>query len=131
LCYDFVKEHREAFKLGHPAKMKVISHCETKNDNHDAAAIAEMSIHGYLPPAHVSSVAMRDIRAVVRYRGALVQQGRSIENPVHSRIDPNIWIDEQPKRFKDLFCQRGLKWIETVWFKPTQRFTTESIDCRL
>jgi transposase len=127
LYYDFVTAYVDEFKLGHPKKMKVISQCETKNDTHDAQAIAEMSFHRYLPQAHVSSVAIRDIRDIVRYRGALVQQRRSIKNLVHSLIDRNIWIDEQPKSFKDLFCQRGMKWLETIELKPKQRFILDDL----
>ncbi len=122
LYYDFVKDYVDHFELGHPKKMKLISQSEIKNDDHDAQAIAEMSLHKYLPQAHVSSANIRGIRDLVRYRGALVSQRRSIKNLVHSLIDRNVWPEDRPKSFKDVFCKRGMKWLESVNLQPKQRF---------
>jgi transposase len=122
LYYDFVKSYVKDFELGHPKKMKALSESEIKNDKHDSQVIAELSHIGYLPQAHVSSVSIRDIRDVVRYRGALVEQRRSIKNIIHALVDRNIWLEDRPKSFKNMFCQRGIKWLETLSLQPKQRF---------
>ena len=122
LYYDFVKPYVKEFELGHPKKMKALSESEIKNDKHDAQVIAELSYMGYLPKAHVSSSSIRDIRDVVRYRGALVEQRRSIKNIIHALVDRNVWLEDRPKSFKNMFCQRGIKWLGTLTLQPKQRF---------
>jgi len=122
LYYDFIESYVNKFQLGHPKKMKALSESETKNDKHDSQVIAELSHMGYLPQAHVSSPLIRDIRDVVRYRGALVQQRRSIKNMVHSLVDRTVWLEDRPKSFKDIFCQRGIKWLESLNLAPKQKF---------
>lgn len=127
LYYDFVKEHINEFQLGHPKKMKAITESETKNDKHDAQVIAELSHMGFLPRAHVSSPYIRDVRDMVRYRGKLVDHRRTIKNQVHSLIDRNVWLEDRPKQFKDLFCQRGMEWLKTVQLQPKQRFILDDL----
>lgn len=127
LYYDFVKSHVTDFELGHPKKMKALSTSEIKNDKHDSQVIAELCHLGYLPQAHVSSASIRDIRDVVRYRGTLIEQRRSLRNIVHVLVDRNVWLEDRPKTFKDLFCQRGVQWLKTLSLPPKQRFILDDL----
>lgn len=122
LYYDFVKPYVKEFELGHPKKMKAISESETKHDKHDAQVIAELSHMGYLPQAHVSSEHIRTIRDVVRYRGTLIEQRRSIKNMIHALIDRTVWLEDRPKSFKNVFCKRGIQWLESLSLAPKQKF---------
>lgn len=122
LFYECVKEHVDHFYLGHPKKMKAITTSETKNDNTDADMIAKLTYSGFLPKAHVSSTDIRQLRSLVRHRGYLVNQRRSIRNQVHSVIDRNVWHCYKPKSFKNLFCNRGRKWVSQLPLHERERF---------
>jgi len=122
LYYDCVKEHVDKFYLGHPKKMKAITESETKNDPNDANMIARLTHSGFLPKAHVSSVTIRELRSLVRYRGSLVNQRRSTRNQVHALIDRNVWPCHKPKSFKNVFCKRGLLWLKELSLPERERF---------
>lgn len=122
LYYECVKDLVDQFHLGHPKKMKAITHSETKNDKTDADTIAKLTYSGFLPKAHVSSTTIREIRSLVRYRGYLVNQRRSIRNQVHSVIDRNVWHCHKPQSFKDLFCKRGRTWLAELSLPERERF---------
>ena len=120
--YECVKEHVDKFYLGHPKKMKAITESETKNDCSDADLIARMTYSGFLPKAHVSSITIRQLRSLVRFRGYLVNQRRSIRNQVHTLIDRNVWCCHKPCSFKNLFCKRGRLWLKELDLPERERF---------
>lgn len=122
LLHDTVKNSVDDFFLGHPKKMKAITESETKNDYNDAELIAKLTYAQFLPKAHVSSLDTRQIRSLVRFRGFLVDQRRSIRNQVHILIDRNFWPDEKPQNFKNLFCKRGIQWLKQVKLPARERF---------
>lgn len=122
LYYECVKDHVDYFYLGHPKKMKAITESETKNDKTDADMIAKLAYSGFLPKAHVSSITVRQLRSLVRYRGYLVNQRRSVRNQVHSLIDRNVWPCQKPGSFKNIFCKRGLKWMQELSLHERERF---------
>jgi len=122
LYYECVKEHVNQFHLGHPKKMKAITESETKNDNTDADLIARLAHSGFLPKAHVSSSTMRELRSLVRFRGYLVNQRRSVRNQIHTLIDRNVWPCHKPGSFKDIFCKRGRLWLKELKLPERERF---------
>ena len=122
LFYDCVKNHITVFKLGHPKKMKLITHSERKNDKQDAKHIAEMTQKNYLPQAYVSSTTEREIRSLVRFRGFLVNKKRSTKNQIHALIDRNVWPCHKPTSFKNLFCRRGLIWLKELELPQRERY---------
>jgi transposase len=122
LFYECVKDHVDHFYLGHPKKMKAITNSETKNDNTDADAIAKLTYSGFLPKAHVSSIDIRQLRSLVRYRSYLVNQRRSVRNQVHSIIDRNVWPCHKPASFKNIFCKRGRQWLDQLSLPERERF---------
>jgi transposase len=122
LYYDTIKDHVDSFCLGHPAKMKLITHQERKNDKQDAKHIAELTMKNYLPKAHVTETNERHLRSLVRARGSYVDKRRKIKQQIHALIDRNIWPCHKPKNFKNLFCARGITWLETVEVPKHERF---------
>ncbi len=122
LLHDCIKEHVTTFNLGHPAKMKLITCSERKNDKQDAKHIAELMFKDYLPKAHITTTTEREIRSLVRFRGYLVNKRRSVKNQIHALIDRNVWLCHKPTSFKNLFCQRGLNWLKTLTLPERERF---------
>lgn len=122
LYYECVKDKVDKFYLGHPKKMKALSSSESKNDTNDADLIARMTYSGFLPKAHVTTLSTRELRSLIRFRGALVNQRRSVRNQVHSLIDRNVWPCHRPRTFKNIFCARGRKWLEELDLSLRERF---------
>ena len=122
LYHDCVYDLVDQFHLGHPKKMKAITESQTKNDTHDAEMIARLTHSGFLPKAHIASGDIRQLRSLLRFRGFLVNQRRSIRNQVQTLIDRNLFPDERPKSFKNPFCVRGIKWLKCVPLPERERF---------
>jgi transposase len=125
IFYDFVQDKVDQFYLGHPKKMKAITESETKHDAADADMIARLTQSGFLPKAHVSSSETRQLRSLVRYRSFLVRQRGAVKNQIHVLLDRNLWPCDRPKTFKDIFCQRGLRWLKGVALPRQERFVLD------
>lgn len=121
LYYDTVKHHVDTFHLAHPTKMRAITSSETKNDQNDADMIARLTYSGFLPKAHISCLGTRQLRSLVRTRYFWVKQRSAIRNQVQTLIDRNFWPSDRPKSFKDPFCMRGLKWLQSLELANTER----------
>lgn len=122
LYHDTVCDLVDEFHLGHPKKMKAITESETKNDTHDAELTARLMHTGFLPEAYVSSLDVRQLRSLLRFRHFLVNQRRSIRNQVQTLLDRNLWPNERPRSFKNPFCRRGLRWLQAVKLPERERF---------
>lgn len=122
LFYETTKDLVNEFHLGHPKKMTALTTAEIKNDNNDAALIARMAHTGFLPQAHISTLTIRELRNIVRLRGLLVNQRRSIRNQIQTLIDRNVWPKDRPKSFKSPFCKKGLQWLKALPLSERERF---------
>ena len=122
LFYDSTSDLVEDFYLGHPKKMKAITQSETKHDKLDAEMTARLTQAGFLPQAYVCSAHMRQLRSLLRFRGFLVSQRRSIRNQVQTLLDRNLWPIHRPANFKNIFCKRGLQWLESIELPEKERF---------
>lgn len=122
LYHDAIIGFVDHFYLGHPKKMKAITHSETKNDQNDAETIAKLTQSSYLPKAHVSSLDTRQLRSLLRFRHFIMNERRAIRNQVQTLIDRNLWPSERPASFKNPFCQRGLLWLTALALPCRERF---------
>ena len=122
LFYDTVDDIVDEFHLGHPKKMKAITESETKNDPKDAETIARLLQSHFLPKAHAASLTTRQLRSLLRFRHFLATQRASLRHQVHILLDRNLWPQERPQNFKNLFCQRGRLWLKAVALPPRERF---------
>ncbi len=122
LFHRTIRDHVDEFQLGHPLKMKMITESSTKTDKNDARAIAELAHMGYLPQAYISTDTEQSLRNLVRYRGQLVNHRRRIKQYIHALIDRNLWPTQKPQSFKNIFCKRGITWLQQLGLEPNDRF---------
>jgi transposase len=122
LFYETAHDLVDDFKLGHPKKMKVISESQTKNDKKDAETIGLMAQSNFFPQAHVTSLNVRQLRSLLRYRHFIVRQRKKIRQQVQILIDRNIWPCDRPGSFKNVFCRRGRAWLDKVALPDKERF---------
>ena len=121
LYYETVKDHVDEFLLGHPRKMKQISESQTKYDAKDADLISQMAYSGFFPKAHVSSLDTRQMRSLLHFRHFLVNQRKSIRNQVQILLDRNLWPSQRPGSFKNPFCKKGCKWLQSLSLPVRER----------
>ena len=122
LFYEVVKPHVDEFLLGHPKKMKAITESETKHDQKDAEVIGRLAASGFFPQAHASPSSTRELRSVLRFRHFLVKERVAIRNQTQILLDRNLWPCQRPTAFKNIFCKRGLLWLESVSLPERERF---------
>ena len=121
LYYETAKHYVDVFHLGHPKKMKVITHSEIKNDRKDAEAIARLLHSGFLPKAHITLLDRRQLKSLLRFRHFLVRQRVGIRNQIQTLLDRNLWPSQRPTSFKDIFCERGKKWLKVLPLPSIER----------
>ena len=67
--------------LAHPLGVKVFSYRRVKNDERDAADLADLLRMGRLPEAWIAPPAIRELRQLVRHRAKLVGAALECEVP--------------------------------------------------
>src|SRR6516165_6716173 len=97
--------------LVHPLGVKAFSYRRVKNDEKDAADLADLLRMGWLAEAWIAPVEIRELRELTRYRRKLVQRRSSYKDQVHAvlaklgipvtcsdifGVAGNIWLDELP-----------------------------------
>ena len=70
--------------LAHPLGVKAFSYRRVKNDERDAADLADLLRMGRLPEAWIAPAEVRELRELTRYRLKLVQRRASYKDQVHA-----------------------------------------------
>ncbi|HEY3140545.1 MAG TPA: IS110 family transposase [Acidimicrobiales bacterium] len=108
--------------LVHPSRCKAIASARLKNDKVDAATLAQLLRADLLPEAWIAPQQVRDLRALLRHRAALVRLSTSLKNRVHAVLaDRGIGED------RILWTRPGRAWLADLELPPTPRAIVE--DC--
>jgi transposase len=98
--------------LAHPLGVKAFTYRRVKNDEKDAADLADLLRMGRLPEAWIAPAEIRELRELTRYRIKLVQRRSGYKDQVHAvlaklgipvtcsdifGVAGNIWLDELPQ----------------------------------
>src|ERR1043165_7814064 len=70
---DLLEDYGFEAHLVHPLRCKAIASARLKNDKVDAAILAQLLRADLLPEAWIAPPAIRQLRALLRHRGALVR----------------------------------------------------------
>jgi transposase len=94
--------------LAHPLGVKAFTYRRVKNDERDAADLADLLRMGRLPEAWIAPAEVRELRELTRYRIKLVQRRSGFKEQVHAvlaklgvavtcsdifGVSGNIWLD--------------------------------------
>src|SRR5215471_15797380 len=111
---DFVsrRQHRGQLQLCVPqVGVKAFTYRRVKNDEKDAADLADLLRMGRLPEAWIAPVEIGELRELTRYRLKLVQRRSGCKDQMHAvlaklgipvtcsdifGVAGNIWLDELP-----------------------------------
>ena len=113
---DTLAELGASVHLAHPLGVKAFSYRRVKNDERDAADLADLLRMGRLPEAWIAPPATRELRGWVRHRAKLVGLRSSLKCQVHTVLaHAGIWVP-----MSDLFGVAGQQLL-TSGFKPPPR----------
>ena len=92
--------------LAHPLGVKAFSYRRVKNDERDAADLADLLRMGRLPEAWIAPLPVRELRELTRYRQKLVGLRTSCKDQVHGVL-AKLGI---PVTCSDIFGAAGSAW---------------------
>ena len=96
--------------LAHPLGVKAFTYRRVKNDQKDAADLADLLRMGRLPEAWIAPHAVRELREITRYRHKLVKLRTSCKDQVHAVLAKlGIAVPHS-----DLFGTGGQAWLDSL-----------------
>jgi len=107
---DVLAEAGAEVRLAHPLGVKAFSYRRVKNDERDAADLADLLRAGLLPEAWIAPPGVRALREVIRYRHKLVGQRTSCKDQVHAVL-AKLGI---PVTHTDIFGVHGQAWLDEL-----------------
>ena len=96
--------------LAHPLGVKAFSYRRVKNDERDAADLADLLRMGRLPEAWIAPPRVRELRELTRYRHKLVGLRTSCKTQVHAVLG-KLGI---PVGYSDVFGKAGSAWLDEL-----------------
>jgi transposase len=111
-----------AVHLAHPLGVKAFEYRRVKNDERDAADLADLLRMGRLPEAWIAPPATRALRELVRHRAKLVALRTSVKCQVHAVIA----AAGVPVGMSDLFGLEGSELLRRVDLPSTSRARIDS-----
>jgi transposase len=96
--------------LAHPLGVKAFTYRRVKNDDRDAADLADLLRMGRLPEAWIAPAGVRELRELTRYRCKLVSLRTSCKDQVHGVLAK---LGVQPA-CSDIFGVAGSAWLDQL-----------------
>jgi transposase len=96
--------------LAHPLGVKGFAYRRVKNDERDAADLADLLRMGRLPEAWIAPPEIRELREITRYRHQLVKARTSVKDQVHGVL-AKLGI---PVTHSDIFGVHGQAWLDEL-----------------
>ena len=81
---ELLEDYGFAPHLVHPLRCKAIASARLKNDKVDAATLAQLLRADLLPEAWIAPLQVRQLRALLRHRVALVRLRTGLRNQIHA-----------------------------------------------
>ena len=108
--------------LAHPLGVKGFAYRRVKNDERDAADLADLLRMGRLPEAWIAPPVSRELRELVRHRAKLVGLRTNLKCQVHAVL-AGAGV---PVAVTDLFGTNGRQLLERVGLAPAMRAKVNS-----
>jgi transposase len=107
---DVLEEAGAEVHLAHPLGVKAFAYRRVKNDERDAADLADLLRMGRLPEAWIAPAEIRELRELTRYRHKLVKARTSVKDQVHGVL-AKLGI---PVSCTDIFGVHGQAWLDEL-----------------
>jgi transposase len=119
---DLLEELDLELHLVHPSRCKAIASARLKDDKVDARTLAHLLRADLLPEAWIAPQTVRDQRALLRHRAALVRVGTALKNRVHA-----VLADRGVRVHQRLWSKAGRAWLAGLDLPPAPRVVID--DC--
>jgi transposase len=120
---DALAELGATVHLAHPLGVKAFSYRRVKNDERDAADLADLLRMGRLPEAWIAPPATRELRELVRHRAKLVHLRSGLRCQVHAVLaGQGVAVP-----VSDLFGVGGRKLLNAATLSPMARRRIDSL----
>ena len=80
--YDHLRPYAQELQVGHPLMLRAIVAAKKKNDEIDAATLADLLRCDLFPECYMAPTEIRDLRRVLRFRNLIVRQAVRMKNKV-------------------------------------------------
>jgi transposase len=120
---DTLAELGATVHLAHPLGVKMFSYRRVKNDQRDAADLADLLRMGRLPEAWIAPPATRELRGWVRHRAKLVGLRSGLKNQVHA-VFAGAGVQVT---MRDLFGPGGQQLLATTRLAVESRSRVDSL----
>ncbi len=120
--YELLKDEVDDFILLHPRKLKLIAESQAKTDDYDAEQMAQLTQMGYVPKSYIANAETRQFRTLLRTYVHLSNYIRGFKTRIHAIVNTNTFYSQRPRNFKDLFCKRGMAYLDTIPLPDEHRF---------
>jgi transposase len=107
---DTLAEAGAEVHLAHPLGVKAFSYRRVKNDERDAADLADLLRMGRLPEAWIAPAEVRELREITRYRHKLVGLRTSCKDQVHGVL-AKLGVEVT---CTDIFGVAGSAWLDEL-----------------
>lgn len=119
---DTLAELGAVVHLAHPLGVKMFSYRRVKNDERDAADLADLLRMGRLPEAWIAPPATRELRGWVRHRAKLVALRSNLKCQIHAVLaGAGVAVS-----MSDLFGAGGRALLDKVTLAPESRARVDS-----
>jgi transposase len=109
--------------LAHPLGVKGFSYRRVKNDERDAADLADLLRMGRLPEANIAAEAVRALRELVRYRAKLSRWRSSAKSSIHAVLAKRGVVIPM----SDLFGTAGNELLDGLVLEPAYAARVSSL----
>jgi len=112
--YDLLETLDIPVTLAHPLRTRAIAEAKVKTDKVDSATLAHLFRADLIPAAYIPPREIRDLRELLRYRGALVRLQTMVKNRIHAILLKHGY--QAP--VQDVFGVQGREWLTTLPLRP-------------
>jgi transposase len=108
--------------VSNPLQTKAIAAAKVKTDKVDARVLCHLLRCDYLPPVWMPDEGTQRLRTLTHRRASLVSERTRLKNRIHSVLAQAMI----PLPVKDLFSDKGLRWLKELTLQPLERDMIES-----
>jgi transposase len=120
--YDRLDDNHIHVSLANPLKTKAIASAKIKSDKVDARILAHLLRSNLIAESYVPVKPLREIRALIRHRVAIVKIRTMVKNQTHAIVDKHGLSCE----YSDMFGKSGMKWLKALELPPLDKLILDN-----
>jgi transposase len=108
--YDRLDDRHIHVSLANPLKTKAIASAKIKSDKVDARILAHLLRSNLIAESYVPVKPLRELRALIRHRVAIVKIRTMVKNQIHAIVDKH----GLSCNYSDMFGKGGMEWLRSL-----------------